>query len=183
MKTGRVRVFIAMSLDGFIAAENDDLSWLPQPSADADPVAADHGFTAFLAQVGALLMGRRTFDVVAGFTGEWPYGDRPVLVATSRPLQSSLAVAQQVHGTIESIVAQALHTAGGKDVYIDGGALIRSAMDAKLVDELIITVIPVLLGKGIPLFAGVASWHRLKLIRSEPFDGGLLQLTYEPSRE
>lgn len=171
--SGRVRVFIASSLDGFIAGPNDDLSWLPAPEGD------DHGYAAFMAEVGALLMGRRTHDVVAGFAGEWPYGDKPVLVATRRALAAKSPTVRAVTGTIAGMVAEALETAGGRDVYLDGGDLIRQALDAGLIDELIVSVIPVVLGAGIPLFAGVTRVHALELVNttSKPT---LVQLTYRP---
>ena len=74
--------YLALSLDGYIAGPGDDLSFLPAPEVEGE----DHGFAALLATVGCLLMGRRTFDVVMGFDGPWPYGDLPILVATRRPL-------------------------------------------------------------------------------------------------
>lgn len=174
MSDPRVRVFVASSLDGFIAGEGDDLSWLPQP----EPGASDSGFGAFLAQVGSLLMGRRTFDVAAGFEGAWPYGDRPVLVATHRPLESDVPTARVVQGHIEDLVAAARDAAQGRDVYVDGGDLIRQAMDAGLVDEITVTLVPVVLGRGHPFLAGVARRHRLTLVTSSTLDDGLVQLTY-----
>lgn len=176
MPTQRVRVFIASSLDGFIAGEGDDLSWLPA----ADPGGSDHGYGAFMAQVGALLMGRRTFDVVAGFEGPWPYGAKPVLVATQRPLTTAEPAVRAVAGPIASLVQQAKLAAGEGDVYLDGGDLIRQALDAGLIDELVVTLIPQLLGRGHALFAGVQQRHRLELVASETLAGGLLQLTLRP---
>lgn len=176
MRAGRARVFVASSLDGFIAGEGDDLSWLPQP----EPGGSDHGFGAFLEEVGSLLMGRRTLDVVSGFAGAWPYGERPVLVATHRPLASSVPTVRGVCGPIAELVAQARDAAAGLDVYLDGGDLIRQALDAGLVDELTVTVVPTVLGRGIPLFAGVARPHRLLLARNETLSGGLVQLTLRP---
>ena len=78
----RVRVFIAASLDGFIAGPNDELDWLHHPEGGEDT------FTPFFRQIGAMLMGRRTYDVIRDFEGEWPYGDTPILVATTRPLDT-----------------------------------------------------------------------------------------------
>ncbi|MCA9714153.1 MAG: dihydrofolate reductase [Myxococcales bacterium] len=175
----RARVFIATSLDGFIAGPDDDLSWLPEPDAD-EPT--DFGFPAFFDQVGALLMGRRTHDVVAGFDVEWPYGDRPVLVATRRPLTPAHANVRAVTGTIAEMVARAREAAGGSDVYVDGGALIRSALEAELIDLLEISVVPVILGAGTPLFAGAARRHDLELVESAPIGAGLVKLTYRPRR-
>jgi dihydrofolate reductase len=169
-----------MSLDGFIAGEGDDLSWLPPPpppgSSDA---GADGGFGAFLAEVGAIVMGRRTFDVVAGFEGPWPYGDRPVFVATHRPLPSVTATARAAAGSIDTIVAQARTAAAPLDVYLDGGQLIRQALEAGLVDLVTVAVVGVVLGQGVPLFAGVQTRRELELVSVQPLPRGLVQLTYQ----
>lgn len=171
---GRVRVFIATSLDGFIAGEHDDLSWLPE-------TAEDHGYTAFMASVGVLLMGRRTYDVVLGFD-KWLY-ERPVLVATTRPLpEPAPPDVRAVHGTIHELVEQALDAADGRDVYIDGGVLIRQALDAGLIDEMIVTIIPAILGRGIPLFAGASRRVTLQLDDSHAYPSGLVQLRYSLMR-
>lgn len=174
---GRVRVFIATSLDGFIAGPNDDLSWLPQPSADAP---SDYGYAAFMADVGALLMGRTTYEIVVGFGGAWPY-PVPVLVASSRSLTPAHASVRAVAGDIGTLIEQARATAGERDVYLDGGTLIRQASDAGLIDELTLTVVPVILGAGTPLFAGVEQRRRFALISSKAFDDGLVQLRYRPA--
>lgn len=173
--SGRVCVFIATSLDGFIAGPDDDLSWLPTPSGDPPP---DFGYGAFMDGVGALLMGRNTFEVVAGFEGAWPYAERPVLVATHRPLQTEQPTVRAAGGTIHELVQQAITLADGRDVYLDGGAVIRQAVDAGLVDTLTITMVPVILGAGSPLFAGVEHRTRLTLIGSETLGEGLVQLRY-----
>ena len=171
----RVRVFCATSLDGFLAGPDDDLSWLPAP----DDSGEDHGFGALLADTGALLMGRRTFDVVAGFGGAWPYGERPVLVATHRPLSVPEGVpARAAQGAVDALVAQALQAAGGRDVYLDGGTLIRQAMDADLLDEVTLTLVPVVLGAGLPLFAGSATRRRLALHDVRTLPHGMVQLRY-----
>ena len=169
---GRIRVFIACSLDGFIAGVDDDLSWLPPAGDD------DHGYAAFMADVGALLMGRGTYDVVTGFDA-WPYGERPVLVATTRPLLPAVTAVRAVQGPIAALVAEARVAAGEGDVYLDGGELIRQALDADLIDELTVTVVPVILGAGHPLFAGVAHRRQLELI-GHRVAGSLVQLTLRP---
>lgn len=173
----RVRVFIASSLDGFIAGPNDELDWLSNREGVEDT------FTPFFQQVGAMLMGRRTYDVVSGFEGEWPYGDTPVLVATTRPLTASPDSVRKVTGAIGELVDLAKRAAGERDIYLDGGALIRSALDANLVDELTVTVIPIVLGAGVPLFAGSARRHALELLAFRPIGGGLVELRYAPRRE
>jgi dihydrofolate reductase len=135
-----------------------------------------------MARIGALLMGRRTYDVVEGFGGEWAYGERPVLVATRGPLELKIPTVRAVEGPIAALIKQAQAAAGELDVYIDGGELIRQALEAGLIDELIISIIPTILGAGTPLFAGHPRRHDLTLISSQNFTGGLVQLTYRPTR-
>jgi len=169
------RVFIACSCDGFIAGPEDDLSWLPKP-----PEGEDYGYAAFMAEVGALLMGRNTYRVVEGFEGPWPYGETPVLVATHRPLEPKAATVRAVSGDIGSLLKQADEAAGGKDVWVDGGDLIRQALSAGLLDELIVSYVPVLLGGGSPLF-GVEDRTRLELLETKEFPG-LTQQRYRLSK-
>jgi dihydrofolate reductase len=175
---GRRVVFIACSLDGFIAGPGDDLTFL-EP---AEGQEIEDTFTPFLAGVGVLLMGRRTFDVVSGFGGEWPYGNTPVLVLTRRAIESPVPTVQAVSGTIESAVSRAVEAAGDRDVYIDGGELVRQALDANLVDELVVTVVPRILGHGTPLFAGAAQPHDLELLGQRPLGAGYVELRYRPIR-
>ncbi|MGB1013567.1 MAG: dihydrofolate reductase family protein, partial [Nannocystaceae bacterium] len=180
----RVRVFLAYSLDGFIAGPNDDLSWLPGAS---DPAAGEpHTTTAvtyeqFIGEIGALLMGRRTYDVVAGFEGPWPYGELPVLVASHRPLDPPppQAVAR-AEGEIEELIAQARTLAKAGDVYLDGGFLVRKALDAGLVDELILTQVPVVLGAGHALFSGVTQRHHFELQGCHRYGEQMVQLILHP---
>lgn len=149
LMAARIRVYIAASLDGFIAGPNDDLSWLPTDAkSDGDAVT----FEGFMAEVGAMLMGRRTYDVVQSFGGPWPYGETPVLVATSRSLDPAAPSVRAIEGSIDALLDQALDEADGRDVYLDGGGMIRAALEVGRVDELIITYAPILLGNGIRLF-------------------------------
>ena len=173
---GRVRVFIACSLDGFIAAEDNDLSWLPVPGEGDD----DAGYGAFMADIGAVLVGRTTFDVVAGMNlPESPWGGRPALVLSHRPLPAAAwPTARLVAGHIVDVVAMAKKAAGDQDVYIDGGAVIRAALDEGLIDELTVTIVPAILGRGTPLFAGVTQRRVLTLIDERRVHSGLVQLRY-----
>lgn len=168
-----IRVYIASSLDGFIAGEDDDLSWLPH-----DPVL-DPGnavtFEGFLGEIGALLMGRSTYDVVAGFEGPWPYGDTPVLVATHRPLEAKVPSVRAVSGGIDALLDQARAAADGRDVYVDGGNLVHQALAADRVDELIVTVVPVLLGAGVRLFGPRATRQQWVFEAPQPY-GRMVQL-------
>ena len=168
----RVRGFMASSLDGFIAGPNGEIDWLTRYEGVEDT------FSPFFNEVGAMLMGRNTFDVVAGLGGQWPYGETPVLVASHRPLTTERASVRKVTGDIEALVSQAKDGAGERDVYIDGGKLIRSAMDRGLIDELILTVIPIVLGEGIPLFGGSMRRRDLELQGCREIGAGLVELRY-----
>ncbi|HMR75287.1 MAG TPA: dihydrofolate reductase family protein [Polyangiaceae bacterium] len=223
-RPAQVRVYVACSLDGFIAGPDHDLSWLPgadgantdaantgaegsatpEPHAGsassvrdieapphavatpadaaATPPAGAVGFEQFLGDVGALLMGRGTYDVVAGFGDAWAYGDRPVLVATHRELESPRAQVRRVSGDIRDLVGAALTAAAGKDVYIDGGNLIRQALDAELIDDVIVTLVPVVLGAGHALFAGSKRRHTMEFLGHHSFEGGMVQLHARPRR-
>ena len=109
-----------------------------------------------------------------------PYGDRPVLVATHRALDAAAPTVRPVAGDVSELVAAAREAAGDRDVYIDGGDLIRQAMDAGLVDELIVTMVPVLLGAGHALFAGVTKRHTLEFVEHHRFGGSMVQLHCRP---
>jgi dihydrofolate reductase len=131
-----------------------------------------------LAETGAILLGRATYEVAAAYDG-WPYGEIPVLVATSRPLDPVVPSVTAISGTPEQLLAAVrAETSGG--IYLDGGVLIRSFLDAHLIDELTVTVVPVVLGAGVALFAGTGGRHRLRLVAARPFPSGLVQLRYLP---
>src|SRR5206468_10744632 len=121
------------------------VSWLPSPNEDEA-----YGYRAFLAETAAILMGRATYDVAAGFA-DWPYGEMPVFVATSRPLEPATPTVRAIKGTPAELLSTVReHTDGS--VYLDGGALIRSFLDEDLLDELTVTMVDIVLGSGIPLF-------------------------------
>lgn len=172
----RVRVFLAVSVDGFIAGPNQELDWLT-PESDVEDT-----FTPFLADIGVLLMGRRTHDVVSGFSGPWPYGEIPLVVATHRPLQSTRATVEAVAASITDLLLRARERAGKKDIYLDGGTLVQQALAADLVDEITLTFIPVLLGKGISLFRTLEARRKLSLVYQRALGGGLVQVRYEVIR-
>lgn len=177
--SGRIRVYSAISLDGFLAGEGDDLSWMgvPDPDAILDEGVLD--FEGFMSQVGVLLMGRRTYDVVRAMDVPWPYGDLPVLVATHRPLDEDRPpTVRRVRGSIDILCLMAQEVAGEADVYLDGGALISQALEARLVDELVLTLVPTLLGRGVPLFAGDRHQH-LRILHQGRY-GRMLQLVLSP---
>ena len=181
--SSRVRVYIACSFDGFIAGPDDDISWLhPEdaaPDASAEPTDALE-FEPFMAQVGAMLMGRRTYDVVAAM-GQWFYGDVPVLVPTHRDLEPAADTVRAVSGDIQALIEEAKTAAGDKDVYLDGGDLIRQALDAGLVDELVITFVPILLAGGTRLFDGLVERQKLEFVSHHTY-GSMMQVCARPKR-
>lgn len=169
----KASVFIATSLDGFIARPDGGLDWLPTDDVE------DHGYNAFIASVDALVMGRNTFDTVLGFGG-WHYGKKPVFVLTTRPLNAPLpaeAVIETMAGSPEEIVAQ-LAARGCRHVYLDGGITIQRFLRAGLVQRLIITRVPVLIGAGIPLFGLLPHDITLQHVDTREFASGLVQSEY-----
>jgi len=188
---GRVRVYIGSSLDGFIAGPADELAWLTEARlvdkpraagawADVPPTALT--YDDFIADVGAMLMGRGTFDVVKNFD-TWYYGDLPVLVATSRPLGDAPATVTAVQGDVRQLVSRALEIAGGKDVYVDGGELIRQCLDAGLIDDITVTITPTILGAGHALFAGAKRMHDLTITDVAKFEDGMVQVRLQTTRQ
>lgn len=188
MATASVCVYLACSLDGFIAGPEHDLSWLPSGEGElpgtpaADPEAV--GYETFIAGIGSVLMGRRTYDVVRGFGGPWHYGQLPIHVPTHRPLDADAPVTvRAVSGPIETLVADAKIAAGDKNVYLDGGDLVRQAADAGLIDHFILTYAPIALGGGTPLFGAIQRYYPLDILGSYRYRFGMLQVHARPRRD
>lgn len=169
----RASVFIAASLDGYIARPDGGLDWLPD-------APEEHGYEAFMASVDVLVIGRKTFQTVQGF-GTWPYGAKPVVVL-SRTLKGAVlppgAVCEFMAGDPAEVVA-ALDARGFRHAYVDGGETITGFLEAGLIQRLVITRIPVLLGAGIPLFGRLGRDLRLRHGATTAYPSGLVQSTYE----
>jgi len=168
-------VFIATSLDGFIARTDGGIDWLPQ---SPEP----HGYDEFMATVDALLIGRKTYDTVLGFGG-WFYGTKPVFVLSRNPLPPAPreAVVEHLSGEPEAIAA-VLSARGLKHIYLDGGDTIQRFLRAGLVDRMIITRIPVLIGSGIPLFGGTDRDIHFTHVTTRAYPSGLVQSEYVAAR-
>jgi dihydrofolate reductase len=167
-------VFIGTSVDGFIARVNGDLDFLP--AGGGEP----HGYDEFTASVDALVIGRKTFDTVLAYP-EWPYGKKRVVVLSSRPLDFSRVregVVEQMSGAPAEIVSK-LASRGVKHIYVDGGITIQAFLRAGLIQRLIITRVPVLIGEGIPLFGALPSDVRLKHVATRHYPSGLVQTEYQ----
>ena len=168
----KASVFIATSLDGFIARTNGELDFLP--AGGGEP----HGYDEFMATVDALVIGRKTFETVLTF-GSWPYGEKPVFVLSTHALAPTPpgAVVEGMSGAPADIVAQ-LAARGIRHIYVDGGITIQRFLQAGLIHRLIITRVPVLIGAGIPLFGAVERDIPLKHVATRHYASGLVQSEY-----
>ena len=170
----KLSVFCGVSVDGFLARPNDTLDFLR--TGEQEP----HGFEEFYGSVDVVVIGRKTFEVVLTF-GKWFYGKKPVVVLSSGPLDFSSVkggVVEQMSGEPAEIVKQ-LKTRGFKHAYIDGGMTIQRFLAAGLIDRLVITRVPVLIGTGIPLFGPVPRDISLRHVATRCYNGGLVQSEYE----
>ena len=169
-----VSVFVGVSVDGFMARPDHDLDWLPEGGGEP------HGYEEFMAGVDALVIGRKTFKKVLTFD-PWPYGSKRVVVLSGQPLKLPSAigrVVEQMAGSPAEIVAR-LAASGAANLYVDGGITIQRFLRAGLVDRLIITRVPVLIGEGIPLFSTLPHDVRLHHVATRSFPSGLVQSEYE----
>ncbi|MBI1296179.1 dihydrofolate reductase [bacterium] len=173
----KTTVYIATSLDGFIARSNGDLDWLPG-IGDAD-TGEDYGYQAFIDSVDVLVMGRGTYEIVCTFE-PWPYGDKRVIVLsrTLAHLADNLPDTVELRSGTPAELVEQLQAEGMKHAYIDGGKTIQSFLNAGLLDELIITRIPVLIGTGIPLFGPLEQDVKLQHVETRSYASGMVQSTY-----
>ena len=169
----RASVFIATSLDGFIAREDGALDWLPADGGEP------HGYDEFIATVDAIVIGRNTFETVLSFEA-WPYGTKPVIVLSTKPKALRApdgAVCDMMVGTPAEVVER-LSARGFEHLYVDGGLTIQGFLEAGLIQRLIITRIPVLLGRGIPLFGPLSRDVRLEHVSTRSYPSGMVQSEY-----
>lgn len=172
--------FIATSLDGYIADKNGGIDWLHSiPNPDND----DMGYVEFTNGIDALVMGRKTFETVIGFDVDWPY-NIPVFVLSNKLKEipeSHKGKAYLVKGTVTEILDQ-IHEKGFYRLYIDGGTTIRSFLKEDLIDEMVITTIPILLGGGSSLFSELPSQMKFELIKTKTYLNQITQNHYKRER-
>jgi dihydrofolate reductase len=172
----KISVFCGASVDGFIARTNGDLDFLPE---DCEP----HGYDEFIASVDAIVIGRKTFEKVLSFGG-WAYGDKRAVVLSSRPIDLSAVVGgvvEQMGGAPAEIIER-LAATGATSLYIDGGVTIQGFLRAGLIQRLIVTRVPVLIGDGIPLFGSLPHDVRLRHVATRHYPSGLVQSEYQVDR-
>ncbi|MBX2853840.1 MAG: dihydrofolate reductase family protein [Rhodobacteraceae bacterium] len=170
------RIFLAMSLDGFVAREDHTLDWLDKQQVEGE----DHGYEALMASVDGLIMGANTFRKVMSF-GRWPYG-KPVVV-----MSRSLSAADAPQGLRDKIsftpvsppeAMAELGRKGWRSAYVDGGRLCQAFLTERLIEEMTVTIIPIILGRGRRFLPETAGDIDLKLISSTSFPSGLAQCRY-----
>lgn len=178
----KVSVYIATSLDGFIAREDGGLDWLPgaDPENQDESNGEGYGYREFMDSVDVLVMGRKTFEQVLSF-GTWPYENKRVIVLSSGDVTvpDELVSGIEVRSCSPCDLVEQLEADGANHVYVDGGNTIQRFLSAGLIQQIIITRIPVLIGRGIPLFGLLDNDILLKHIETRPFPSGFVQSRYE----
>ena len=170
-------VFIATSLDGYIARANGDIDWLT--GSEQSESGEDYGFKSYFDSIDVLVMGRNTYEKVASFS-EWPYGDKQVVVLSSY----ALLVTDRLAGRVEIMsgapgeVVSKLARRGARRLYIDGGVTIQGFLRSGLIDEMTITRLPVLIGEGLPLFGMLDGDIRVEHLGTKSYANGLVQSRY-----
>ena len=175
----KLSLFIATSLDGYIAKPNDDLSFLKLVEKEGE----DYGYAEFIANIDTIILGRRTYDWVLREIGTSHYdnGERNVYVIT-RTERQSVGNTKFYTGNLTELVQQ-LKSENGKNIYCDGGAeIVNELLISDLIDEFIVSIVPVLVGNGIRLFKDGRPEQQLELVNTKAFDTGLIQLHYKRKR-
>jgi dihydrofolate reductase len=168
----KISIYIAMSIDGYIARKDGNLDWLMHGHTGDE----DYGFKKFINSVDALVLGRNTYQVVSGFD-EWPYKGKRVIVL-SNTLQEVRKEAELYGGQLNHLAHQ-LHSEGIKHVWVDGGITVSKFLEAGLVDHITISIISVFLGSGIPLFRAMDKEQTCRLESTQAYPSGLVQLKYD----
>jgi dihydrofolate reductase len=166
------RLYIAASLDGFIATPDGGVSWLDAYNSP------ELGYDAFMKSIGTVVMGRATYDQAIGFEGPWPNAGKRTIVLTSKPIESPPPGVERWTGGAAAL-GEHLRTASKKDVWICGGAkTVRAFLDLDAIDRIELYVIPILLGDGLPLFERSTQQSSLKLQSTRSFDNGVVEIIY-----
>jgi dihydrofolate reductase len=186
---GRIRLlartiyFAAATLDGYIADADGGIDWLTgfEPNYEGGGESVTGGIDSFLEGIGALVSGSTTYEFILGH--DWPYGDRPSWVLTSRELPVAESADIRFHnGPVADIHPEMLAAAGERDLWVVGGGPVASDLaDAGLLDELWVTVVPIVLGSGKPLFSRPID-RAMRLLGTRTFSSGMIELRYALAR-
>jgi len=170
----KASVFVGTSVDGFIARRNGDFDFLPEGGGEP------HGYDEFMASIDVLVIGRNTFEKVLTLEA-WPYADKRVVVLSSRMIDSSSvpgAPVEHMTGSPAEITGR-LSADGAKHAYVDGGITVQGFLRARLIQRLVITRVPVLIGDGIPLFGSLPHDIQLRHVQTKSYPSGLVKSEYE----
>ncbi len=171
----KIKLYIAISLDGKIAKPNGDVGWLDEVP---NPDKTDYGYGEFIESIDTTLMGRKTFKQVEAFEGPFPYKGLKNYVFTEHPEKYASENVEFVSGDIVSFVSE-LKTEQGKDIWLIGGGQINAlVLNHQLIDEMQIFVMPIVLGAGIPLFHSLAKETPLNLVETKSYSSGVVLLKY-----
>jgi dihydrofolate reductase len=171
-----IHLFIASSLDGYIARPDGSLDWL---EGHPNPDQLDYGYMDFLAGIDTVVMGRKTYETILGFGVEWPYGECDTYVV-SRQAGLNIDSPRTEHlQVLDSEAISRLRQKSQKGIWlVGGGALITAFLNLEAIDEMLISLIPVIIGEGVPLFPGNPLETKFELVRAEPFSTGVVNLQY-----
>ncbi|MEJ8801033.1 dihydrofolate reductase family protein [Pontibacter sp. H249] len=174
MNSRKLSLYIAMSLDGYIATPDDDLSWL----SIVETKGEDYGYSEFIATVDTVILGKRTYDKVLSMGVGFPHAnDKDCYIITRTP-QEHIGNIKFYTGNLKELVTRLKAEEGGT-IFCDGGAqVIKMLLQDNLIDEFIISIIPILLGDGIPLFHSGIPEQQVQLVNTKSFKSGLVQLHY-----
>ena len=175
MDRPKISIYIATSVDSYIARKDGSLDWLDQVGGFDE----DYGFQKLLDSIDAVILGRKTYEVAASVS-DWPYKGKRIIVL-SNSLQTVREEAEIFQGDLSQLASQ-LHSEGIRHIWIDGGITISQFLDLQMVDSMTLSVIPVILGSGIPLFNPLSKEQACCLASSQSYPSGLVQLNYEMSR-
>lgn len=172
----KVVLYIASSIDGYIAGPKGELDWLNTIEA---PKEGDYGYSDLLNRTDTIIMGRKSYDMIIGFGIEWPYpAHKTFVITTDKQLTASSPNTEIVSSNVQEFITE-LKAKNKKDIWLmGGGKLIAYFLANNLLDEMILTSVPLLLGKGIQLFPTNAKGSKWNLLKSEVFDTGLVNTTY-----
>ena len=167
------QLYIAQSVDGYIADEQGGVDWLETFQVEGE----DYGYEEFYSRVGAIVLGATTYKQALGW-GQWPYGATPAWVFTHQELR--VPAGAEVHfaqGPVPEVVADIERTTSENIWLVGGASLVNAFIDARQLDELILFVVPILLGRGVRLFQGTAGMS-VTLVDTMRYDTGLVELRY-----
>ena len=171
MAEPQFRVYVAVSLDGFIATTDGGVDWLKPFEED------DVGYEEFIAKIGTIVIGRTTYDQIRSW-GEWPYPGKQVSILSSRPVPNPVEGAVLRDGDYGSLADEIAKNAG-RDIWVLGGAItIQGFLDAGRIDEVELFFVPVVLGRGIRLLDDARPHNGWQLTAAEPYPNGLARLSY-----